>query len=106
MSEGGTRARFVFAAPEGQRVDEPEFRAAIEATLNELRAWPDNVAEVFPDYDGNPLNEEQKAAEVRDPFSNPIDFGERARCDRPDVVSRSIVRSGRGNPRFPGGGRG
>lgn len=68
MSEGGTRARFVFAAPEGERIDTPEYQAAIEATLEELRAWPNNIEEVFPEHEGGPLEENQAAAEVRSPF--------------------------------------
>jgi RND superfamily putative drug exporter len=68
LSEGGTRARFVFAAPEGERIDTPEYQAAIEKTLEQLRAWPDNITDVFPDYEGDPLDANQKPAEVRDPF--------------------------------------
>jgi RND superfamily putative drug exporter len=68
MSEGGTRARFVFAAPEGERIDQPEYEAAIQATLGELRAWPSNISVVLPDYDGEPLADNQRPAEVRDPF--------------------------------------
>jgi len=68
MSEGGTRARFVFAAPEGQRVDQPEYQAAIEATLEELRAWPSNIDALMPDYEGEGLADDQQPAEVRNPF--------------------------------------
>lgn len=69
LSEGGTRARFVFAAPEGERIDTPEYQAAIEATLEELRAWPANLDEVFPDREvEEPLDDTQAAAEVRSPF--------------------------------------
>ncbi len=69
MSEGGTRARFVFAAPEGERIDQPEYQAAIQATLEELRAWPSNIAALMPDYDGEPLGDNQRPAEIRDPFA-------------------------------------
>ena len=68
MSEGGTRARIVFAAPEGERVDEADYQAAIQATLDELAAWPSNIATVLPDYEGEPLADTQRPAEVRDPF--------------------------------------
>ena len=68
LSEGGSRARFVFAAPEGERIDQPEYQAAIQATLEELRAWPNNITTVFPDYEGDGLEDNQRAAEVRDPF--------------------------------------
>lgn len=70
LSEGGTRARLVFAAPEGERIDSPEYQAAVEATLAQLAAWPDNIADIFPDYEGDPLDEKQHPAEVRSPFDN------------------------------------
>jgi RND superfamily putative drug exporter len=68
LSEGGSRARLVFAAPEGERIDQPEYQAAIAATLEELRAWPANITTVMPDYEGDPLGDNQRPAEVRDPF--------------------------------------
>ena len=68
LSEGGARARLVFAAPEGRRIDEPEFQAAIQLTLEELQAWPANIETMFPDLEGVELNEQQRPAEVRDPF--------------------------------------
>ncbi len=69
MSEGGTRARFVFAAPEGEQINTPEYQAAIEATLEELRAWPGNIDEVLPDHENEePIAEDQAPVEVRNPF--------------------------------------
>lgn len=69
MSEGGTRARFVFAVPDGRSVNEPEYRAAIEATLEELAAWPSNFEEVFPDRElEEALPDNQTPSQVRSPF--------------------------------------
>jgi RND superfamily putative drug exporter len=42
-------ANVVFAAPDGERLDAPEYRAAVEATLQQLREDPDvaNVSDPF-----------------------------------------------------------
>jgi len=68
LSEGGTRARFVFAAPEGERIDQPEYVAAIEEALAEIAAWPGNIEEIYPDHEGGELDDRQAPAEVRNPF--------------------------------------
>jgi len=63
-SEQGGVLNIVFAAPEGQRLDTPERKAAIEAAIAKLRAAP------FAAKEGaEPVNGTPKLVTVGDPFS-------------------------------------
>ena len=64
-SEQGGVLNIVFAAPEGQRLDTPERRAAIEGAMAKLRAAPFSATEGAEPVDGTP-----KLTSVGDPFSN------------------------------------
>jgi RND superfamily putative drug exporter len=64
-SEQGGVLNIVFAAPEGQRLDTPERKAAIEGAMAKLRAAPFSATEGAEPVDGTP-----KLTSVGDPFSN------------------------------------
>jgi RND superfamily putative drug exporter len=64
-SEQGGVLNIVFAAPEGQRLDTPERKAAIEDAMAKLRAAPFSATEGAEPVDGTP-----KLTSVGDPFSN------------------------------------
>ena len=63
-SEQGGVLNIVFAAPEGQRLDTPERKAAIEGAMAKLRAAPFAAKEGAEPVDGTP-----KLTSVGDPFS-------------------------------------
>ena len=63
-SEQGGVLNIVFAAPEGQRLDTPERKAAIEGAMAKLRAAPFSAHEGAEPVDGTP-----KLTSVGDPFS-------------------------------------
>src|SRR4029078_3806897 len=63
-SEQGGVLNIVFAAPEGQRLDTPERKAAIEQAMTKLRAAPFVAAKGVEPVDG-----EAKLSSVDDPFS-------------------------------------
>ncbi|HEX6725416.1 MAG TPA: MMPL family transporter [Gaiella sp.] len=63
-SEQGGVLNIVFAAPEGQRLDTPERKAAIEDAMAKLRAAPFVAAKGAEPVDGTP-----KLTSVGDPFS-------------------------------------
>jgi RND superfamily putative drug exporter len=63
-SEQGGVLNIVFAAPEGERLDTPERKAAIEKAMAELRAAPFAAKDGAEPVDGTP-----KLTSVGDPFS-------------------------------------
>jgi RND superfamily putative drug exporter len=63
-SEQGGVLNIVFAAPEGQRLDTPERKAAIEQAMAKLREAPFAAKEGAEPVDGTP-----KLSSVGDPFS-------------------------------------
>ena len=63
-SEQGGVLNIVFAAPEGERLDTPERKAAIEQAMTKLRAAPFVAAKGVEPVDG-----EAKLSSVDDPFS-------------------------------------
>jgi RND superfamily putative drug exporter len=63
-SEQGGVLNIVFAAPEGQRLDTPERKAAIEDAMAKLRAAPFAATEGAEPVDGTP-----KLTSVGDPFA-------------------------------------
>ena len=63
-SEQGGVLNIVFAAPEGERLDTPERKAAIEQAMAKLRAAPFVAAKGAEPVDG-----ESKLSSVGDPFS-------------------------------------
>ncbi len=63
-SEQGGVLNIVLAAPEGQRLDTPERKAAIEQAMAKLRAAPFAVAKGAEPVDGEP-----KLTSVDDPFA-------------------------------------
>ncbi|HET6601410.1 MAG TPA: MMPL family transporter, partial [Gaiella sp.] len=63
-SEQGGVLNIVFAAPEGQRLDTPERKAAIEGAMAKLRTAPFSATEGAEPVDGTP-----KLTSVGDPFS-------------------------------------
>ena len=63
-SEQGGVLNIVFAAPEGQRLDTPERKAAIEAAMAKLRAAPFAATEGAEPVDGKPT-----LISVDDPFT-------------------------------------
>jgi RND superfamily putative drug exporter len=63
-SEQGGVLNIVFAAPEGQRLDTPERKAAIEDAMAKLRAAPFAATKGAEPVDGTP-----KLTSVADPFS-------------------------------------
>ena len=63
-SEQGGVLNIVFAAPEGQRLDTPERKAAIEGAMAKLRAAPFASKEGAEPVDGTP-----RLTSVGDPFS-------------------------------------
>src|SRR6188768_3645411 len=63
-SEQGAVLNIVFAAPEGERLDTPERKAAIEGAMAKLRAAPFSAHEGAEPVDGTP-----KLTSVGDPFS-------------------------------------
>ena len=63
-SEQGGVLNIVFAAPEGERLDTPERKAAIEQAMAKLRAAPFVAAKGVEPVDG-----EAKLSSVDDPFS-------------------------------------
>ncbi len=63
-SEQGGVLNIVFAAPEGQRLDTPERKAAIEQAMAKLRAAPFAAKEGAEPVDGTP-----RLTSVGDPFS-------------------------------------
>src|SRR6187551_1740169 len=63
-SEQGGVLNIVFAAPEGQRLDTPERKAAIEDAMAKLRAAPFAAPEGAEPVDGTP-----KLTSVGDPFA-------------------------------------
>jgi RND superfamily putative drug exporter len=63
-SEQGGVLNIVFAAPEGERLDTPERKAAIEGAMAKLRAAPFSAQKGAEPVDGTP-----KLTSVGDPFS-------------------------------------
>src|SRR6478609_12136092 len=63
-SEQGGVLNIVFAAPEGERLDTPERKAAIEQAMTKLRAAP-----FVATKGAEPVDGESKLSSVDDPFS-------------------------------------
>src|SRR5215510_10679493 len=64
QSEQGAVLNIVFAAPEGQRLDTPERKAAIEQAMGKLREAPFAAPKGAEPVDGTP-----KLTSVADPFA-------------------------------------
>jgi putative drug exporter of the RND superfamily len=78
-SEQGAVLNVVFAAPEGERLDTPERKAAIESAMAKLRAAPFAAAKGADSVDGDP-----KLTSVADPFA-PATFSKSGRIAYAEV---------------------